>query len=144
MERDILRALLNTEGIGAVIDRLITSARPLGDVEHWKFSRSLKHHVIRFFIELDDPTKHQSLAQKLGGRVIGNEVCLEIRLAHGQSRHGQSRHDRRKIDLKQEYEVRYWTKELGVSEEDLKRAVQIAGNQVERVKQHLAGSLESR
>jgi hypothetical protein len=50
-------------------------------------------------------------------------------------RHGQ---DRTRIDTNQDHEVRYWTKELGVSEDELKEAVRIAGNQVEKVRQHLS------
>ena len=49
-------------------------------------------------------------------------------------RHGQ---DRTRISTEQEHEVRYWTKELGVTEEQLKEAVRVAGNQVDKVRQHL-------
>jgi hypothetical protein len=50
-------------------------------------------------------------------------------------RHGQ---DRTRISMDQEHEVRYWTKELGVSREQLAEAVREAGNSVERVRAHLA------
>ena len=49
-------------------------------------------------------------------------------------RHGQ---DRTRINTEQDHEIRYWTKELGVSEDELKEAVRIAGNQVDKVRQHL-------
>jgi hypothetical protein len=45
--------------------------------------------------------------------------------------------DRSKINTSQEHEVRYWTKALGVSEEELKRAVQSVGNSADKVREHL-------
>ena len=49
-------------------------------------------------------------------------------------RHGQ---DRNRIDLDQDYELRYWTRELGVTEEELKQAVRAAGTQIETVRRYL-------
>ncbi|OGA26468.1 MAG: DUF3606 domain-containing protein [Betaproteobacteria bacterium RIFCSPLOWO2_02_FULL_65_24] len=49
-------------------------------------------------------------------------------------RHGQ---DRKRIDLDQDYELRYWTRELGVTEEELKQAVRAAGTQIETVRRYL-------
>ena len=49
-------------------------------------------------------------------------------------RHGQ---DRKRIDVDQDYELRYWTKELGVTEEELKQAVRAAGTQIETVRRYL-------
>jgi hypothetical protein len=51
-----------------------------------------------------------------------------------QNRHGQ---DRDRINLNEKWEVAYWTKELGVSEEELARAVREAGDRVNAVRQHL-------
>jgi hypothetical protein len=51
-------------------------------------------------------------------------------------RHGQ---DGTRINVDQDREVRYWTRELGVSEEELKEAVRQVGTQVDSVRQHLAG-----
>jgi hypothetical protein len=45
--------------------------------------------------------------------------------------------DRNKISLDQEHEVSYWTKELGVSKEELAEAVKNVGNNAERVREHL-------
>lgn len=45
--------------------------------------------------------------------------------------------DRQRISLGEDYEVQYWTKELGVSREELERAVKTAGNSPEKVREHL-------
>jgi hypothetical protein len=45
--------------------------------------------------------------------------------------------DRSRISLSEPWEVQYWTKELGVSREELERAVQAAGNSTAAVRQQL-------
>jgi hypothetical protein len=45
--------------------------------------------------------------------------------------------DRSRINLHESWEVQYWTKELGVSKEELEKAVKNAGNSVNAVRQHL-------
>ena len=45
--------------------------------------------------------------------------------------------DRSRVNTEQDYEVRYWTKEFGVSEEELRRAVQQVGSSVDKVRDHL-------
>ena len=45
--------------------------------------------------------------------------------------------DRDRINLNEDYEVQYWTKTLGVSEEELRKAVQAAGSTSESVRRHL-------
>ncbi|MDH0734836.1 DUF3606 domain-containing protein [Achromobacter spanius] len=45
--------------------------------------------------------------------------------------------DRARINVHEDHELRYWTKELGVSEERLKEAVMAVGVAVEAVKEHL-------
>lgn len=47
------------------------------------------------------------------------------------------RQDDQRINLDQDHEVSYWSKELGVSREELRRAVEQAGPMVENVRQHL-------
>lgn len=50
-------------------------------------------------------------------------------------RHGQ---DRSRINLSQDHEVRYWTKELGCTEEQLRDAVRKAGSsEVAKVRQQI-------
>jgi hypothetical protein len=50
------------------------------------------------------------------------------------NRHGQ---DRTRINLNEKWEVDYWTRELGISKEELERAVKMAGDRVASVRQHL-------
>lgn len=50
------------------------------------------------------------------------------------NRHGQ---DRTRINVNESWEVAYWTKELGVTKEELEQAVKSAGTQVDAVRQHL-------
>jgi hypothetical protein len=45
--------------------------------------------------------------------------------------------DRDRIDLSDEDEVRNWTKSLGVSKEELQRAVQAAGDRADKVREYL-------
>jgi hypothetical protein len=45
--------------------------------------------------------------------------------------------DRSRISLSEDWEVRYWTRELGVSREELERAVKAAGNSVAAVREQL-------
>ena len=45
--------------------------------------------------------------------------------------------DRARINLHEQHEVKYWTEALGVSKEELERAVKQAGNSAEAVRQHL-------
>lgn len=45
--------------------------------------------------------------------------------------------DRIRINVNEEHEVRYWTEELGVTREELERAVKAVGVMVEDVRKHL-------
>jgi hypothetical protein len=45
--------------------------------------------------------------------------------------------DRDRISLSEEYEVRDWTKSLGVSEEELREAVDAVVNSVDKVRDYL-------
>jgi hypothetical protein len=44
------------------------------------------------------------------------------------------------VELEEEADVRYWTEELGVTEEELRNAVHTAGIQIDDVRQHLRRS----
>jgi hypothetical protein len=46
--------------------------------------------------------------------------------------------DDQRINVEQDHELSYWSKELGVSREELKRAVGQAGPLVKNVRQHLS------
>jgi hypothetical protein len=48
--------------------------------------------------------------------------------------------DRSRINTDQDYEVRYWTRELEISEEELRRAVQTVGSSADKVREHLRHS----
>ena len=45
--------------------------------------------------------------------------------------------DRSRISLEQDYEVRDWSKSLGVTEAELKAAVKAVGNSAVKVKEYL-------
>jgi hypothetical protein len=45
--------------------------------------------------------------------------------------------DRNRINVNESWEVTYWTKELGVSKEELEKAVKKAGTAVPAVRQEL-------
>lgn len=51
--------------------------------------------------------------------------------------HNRGPQDRSRISLSEKWEVQYWTKELGVTKEELEQAVHSAGNSVNAVRQHL-------
>jgi hypothetical protein len=46
--------------------------------------------------------------------------------------------DRSKINMHEDYEVRYWTKELGVNKEQLQKLVDKVGNSAAAVRKELA------
>lgn len=45
--------------------------------------------------------------------------------------------DRDRINLNEDYEVQYWTKALGVTAEELRRAVESVGSAANAVRRHL-------
>ena len=45
--------------------------------------------------------------------------------------------DRSRINVNEDYEVRDWTKSLGVSEEELRKAVAEVGDQADKVREYL-------
>ena len=47
--------------------------------------------------------------------------------------------DRDRIDMSDPDEVRNWTESLGVSREELQRAVQAAGDRADKVREYLRG-----
>ncbi|MCC8941595.1 DUF3606 domain-containing protein [Bradyrhizobium ivorense] len=46
--------------------------------------------------------------------------------------------DRSKINMQEDYEVKYWTHELGVTRDELQRAVDKVGNAAAAVRKELA------
>lgn len=47
--------------------------------------------------------------------------------------------DRSRINVHEEWEVRYWTEALGVSREALEKAVAAVGVSADKVREHLKG-----
>ena len=45
--------------------------------------------------------------------------------------------DDQRINVEQDHELNYWSKELGVSRDELRKAVEQAGPVVKNVRQHL-------
>jgi hypothetical protein len=45
--------------------------------------------------------------------------------------------DRSRINLSEDYEVQYWTKQLGVTEERLQEAVAAVGSSADKVREYL-------
>ena len=45
--------------------------------------------------------------------------------------------DRARINVNEDYELRYWTEELGVGEDELRRTVERVGVSAEKVRQAL-------
>jgi hypothetical protein len=64
-------------------------------------------------------------------------VPLGRRTAMTDDKANRGPQDRSRISVSERYEVDYWTKELGVTEDALKEAVASAGNNVEKVREYL-------
>lgn len=47
--------------------------------------------------------------------------------------------DRRRINVNEDYELTDWARKFGVSKDELKRAVQAAGDSADKVEAHLKG-----
>jgi hypothetical protein len=47
--------------------------------------------------------------------------------------------DRRRISLREQYEVQYWTKKLGVTVDELKAAIKRVGNSAKAVENEITG-----
>lgn len=45
--------------------------------------------------------------------------------------------DRTRISMSEDYEVQYWTKELGLTKDELQRAVDQVGNSADKVREFL-------
>jgi hypothetical protein len=56
-------------------------------------------------------------------------------MAHDLTKRGQP--DRSLINMSEDHEVKYWTRHLGVSREELQRAVDKAGNAAAAVRKEL-------
>jgi hypothetical protein len=52
--------------------------------------------------------------------------------------------DRQRINVNQEYELRDWSKSLGVSPDELKKAVAAVGDRAEKVREYLKSGASDR
>ena len=52
--------------------------------------------------------------------------------------HNKSQPDRSKINMPEDFEVKYWTRQLGVSKEQLQEAIDKVGNAAAAVRKELA------
>jgi hypothetical protein len=95
---------------------------------------------------LEERDLHISLAGMVAAskpiQNIAASLFLEAGNAHGGARQvaeprlfvsGNPAAMRRFVNLHEHWEVQYWTKELGISKEDLERAVKMAGDQLDVV-----------
>lgn len=48
--------------------------------------------------------------------------------------------DRRRINVNEDYELSDWARKFGVSKDELRKAVQAAGDSADKVEAHLKGS----
>jgi hypothetical protein len=61
----------------------------------------------------------------------------EAAMADNKLNRGQP--DRSKINMSEDYEVKYWTRELGVTRQELERAIEKVGNSAAAVRKQLDG-----
>ena len=59
-------------------------------------------------------------------------------MTDNRSKRGQP--DRNRINMSQRYEVRYWTKHLGISREELQRAIDKVGPSASAVRKQLGAA----
>ncbi|PZP90784.1 MAG: DUF3606 domain-containing protein [Variovorax paradoxus] len=58
-------------------------------------------------------------------------------MSDDKSNSGQA--DRARINVHEDYELRDWSKRLGVTPDELREAVKVAGTSADAVRKHLAG-----
>jgi hypothetical protein len=62
-----------------VREALVEMCRPFGRIRHWSVE-SANDGLYRCIVCLGEPYRHALAAETLGGRTIGEAVCLEIRV----------------------------------------------------------------
>src|SRR4029453_9647216 len=73
-------------------------------------------------------------------RLVYYTIVLEVhsrRTIMADDTNLRSGQDRARINLSQDHEVRYWIKTLGVTEDELRAAVQQVGSSADRVREHI-------
>ena len=72
---------------------------------------------------------------------VGTRVAALTLMSDDKNKRG--RQDRNRISLSEEYEVRYWTEQLGVSRKELEEAVKSVGNSAKKVRGHFSSRKQS-
>jgi hypothetical protein len=67
------------EDVREIRRTLFEMCRPFGTIRRWKVE-SANDGLFRCSVHLAEAGNHSLMVQKLGGRVRGSDVCLEIRL----------------------------------------------------------------
>jgi Protein of unknown function (DUF3606) len=80
------------------------------------------------------PAQHKIEANN-GGRTIFIYKSRRIGMSDDKSKAGAP--DRDRINVNEDYELRGWSKKLGVTPEQLKKAVQSVGTSADSVRKHL-------
>jgi hypothetical protein len=62
-------------------------------------------------------------------------AAQEIEMSDDRLNRGQP--DRSKINMSEDYEVRYWTKHLGITRDELEKVVEKVGNSAKAVEKEL-------
>lgn len=58
---------------------LAEMCRPFGIIRHWTVE-IIKDGLYRCRVRLNEPEQHRLVAQTLGGVLLNDEICLEIRV----------------------------------------------------------------
>jgi hypothetical protein len=75
---ELLTEVQTAKDVGDVVKVINKFAKPFGEVQNWRFSRDRETRELRVFIALERLDQHPDLAQRLGGTVLGSEVCFVI------------------------------------------------------------------
>jgi hypothetical protein len=95
---------------------------------------SQKYQNLKSNVERGDRT-HSFGAQELKLRIVIRCACREVEMDDLKKRGSP---DRSKINMHEPYEVKYWTKELGVNRDQLQKLVDKVGNSAAAVRKELA------
>ena len=70
-------------------------------------------------------------------RVAATSPCCPSETAMADDLHNRGAQDRSRISLSEDYEVRYWTKELGLTKEQLAELLRRHGNSAAKIREAL-------
>lgn len=99
-------------------------------------SRSRRQHRSR----RADAAPPRARAAPLTSRIARPSSWRFERSAMAETARAQGPHDPKVVDLNHDWEIDYWTRELGVTEVELRLAVKTVGTSVDKVRKHLMGA----